>query len=84
MTPVGERGVAIDAMKLLEGAEWSRLISKVALPCGEPCLSSSETSGNPVRRGKMMLVFGGDVPTIFIYAVRSDYKRLRSRIAPVG
>ena len=60
------------------------MIKTVASPCGEARLSSSETSGNPVCREKKTLEFGGDVPTIFMSAVRTDYKRLRSRIAPVG
>ena len=68
----------------LDVAEWLRLISTVAPPCAEPRLSSSETYGNPARRGKKMLVFGGDVPTIFISAVHTDYKRFRWRIAPIG
>ena len=32
----------------LEVAEWLRLISTVALSCGDPRLSRSETSGNPM------------------------------------
>ena len=68
----------------LDVAEWLRLISTVAHPCGEPRLSSSETSGSPARRGKKMFAFRGDVPTIFISAVRTDYRRFRWRIAPVG
>ena len=85
VTSAGGRGADMDAKNTpREVAEWFQLISTVAPPCGEPRLSSSETSGNPVGRGKKMLVFGGYVSTVFNSAVCTDHKRLRSRFAPVS
>ena len=80
VSSAGEREASFDTKNSTGSRRVLRLISAVLIPCEEPLLSSSETSGDPVR-GKT-LVFGGEVSTIFNSAECTGYTRLWSRSAP--